>query len=124
MQVRRHPGYFVLGKLAKAGEPFWESPWGKGRPGWHLECSAMSRKYLGVPFDIHCGGQDLLFPHHEDEKAQTECAYHVELGEGESVRYWVHNAFVTVKSGANVGHLDKSIVDEQTGSVKMSKSLG
>jgi cysteinyl-tRNA synthetase len=106
MQVKRHPGDFVLWKLAKPGEPFWDSPWGKGRPGWHLECSAMSRKHLGVPFDIHGGGQDLLFPHHEDEKAQTECAYCEELKNGESVRYWVHNGFLTIN-------------DE-----KMSKSLG
>lgn len=106
MKVKKHPGDFVLWKLAKPGEPFWESPWGKGRPGWHLECSAMSHKHLGVPFDIHGGGQDLLFPHHEDEKAQTECAYCEELHNGESVRYWVHNGFLTIS-------------DE-----KMSKSLG
>ncbi|MCY3018253.1 MAG: cysteine--tRNA ligase [Planctomycetota bacterium] len=113
LAVKKHPGDFVLWKLnkndkeeiARGGRgdmaPRWASPWGDGRPGWHLECSAMSRKYLGVPFDIHCGGQDLLFPHHEDEKAQTECAYSEELGGKESVRYWVHNAFVTVRTPAN-----------------------
>ena len=106
MKVKKHPGDFVLWKLAKAGEPFWASPWGQGRPGWHLECSAMSRKHLGVPFDIHGGGQDLLFPHHEDEKAQTECAYCEELKNGESVNYWVHNGFLTLDGE------------------KMSKSLG
>ena len=106
MKVKKHPGDFVLWKLAKPGEPFWESPWGQGRPGWHLECSAMSRKHLGVPFDIHGGGQDLLFPHHEDEKAQTECAYCEELHNGESVRYWIHNGFLTLNNE------------------KMSKSLG
>ncbi len=106
MKVKKHPGDFVLWKLAKPGEPFWDSPWGKGRPGWHLECSAMSRKHVGVPFDIHGGGQDLLFPHHEDEKAQTECAYCEELKNGESVRYWIHNGFLTLDGE------------------KMSKSLG
>ena len=106
MNVKKHPGDFVLWKLAKPGEPFWESPWGQGRPGWHLECSAMSRKHLGVPFDIHGGGQDLLFPHHEDEKAQTECAYCDELHGQESVKYWIHNGFLTIDGE------------------KMSKSLG
>jgi cysteinyl-tRNA synthetase len=106
MQVKKHPGDFVLWKLAKPGEPFWESPWGQGRPGWHLECSAMSRKHLGVPFDIHGGGQDLLFPHHEDEKAQTECAFCEELHGSEAVRYWIHNGFLTIQNE------------------KMSKSLG
>jgi cysteinyl-tRNA synthetase len=106
MKVKKHPGDFVLWKLAKPGEPFWDSPWGQGRPGWHLECSAMSHKHVGVPFDIHGGGQDLLFPHHEDEKAQTECAYCDELKNGESVRYWIHNGFLTLDGE------------------KMSKSLG
>ncbi|HEY3322717.1 MAG TPA: cysteine--tRNA ligase [Planctomycetota bacterium] len=106
MAVKKNSGDFVLWKLNKNDKPEmaaggdlvprWPSPWGEGRPGWHLECSAMSRLYLGVPFDIHGGGQDLLFPHHEDEKAQTECAYHEELGDKDSVRYWVHNAFITV----------------------------
>ncbi|MBE7466939.1 MAG: cysteine--tRNA ligase [Planctomycetes bacterium] len=106
LKVKKNPGDFILWKLNKndKGElqaggdkvPRWPSPYGDGRPGWHLECSAMSRRYLGVPFDIHCGGKDLLFPHHEDEKAQTECAYCDELSGAESVRYWVHNEFITV----------------------------
>jgi len=83
---------FVLWKPSKEGEPQWDSPWGKGRPGWHIECSAMSNKYLGNNFDIHGGGQDLIFPHHENEIAQSECAH----GEIFS-NYWVHNGFVTVE---------------------------
>ena len=83
---------FVLWKPSKEGEPQWDSPWGKGRPGWHIECSAMSNKYLGNNFDIHGGGQDLIFPHHENEIAQSECAH----GEVFS-NYWVHNGFVTVE---------------------------
>ena len=98
---KRHPMDFVLWKSAKPGEPQWPSPWGLGRPGWHLECSVMSNKYLGPTFDIHGGGRDLLFPHHENERAQSMCA-----NEGEFARYWVHNGFVTVESE------------------KMSKSLG
>jgi len=134
MAVKKNPGDFVLWKLnkndkpeiARGGEavPRWASPWGDGRPGWHLECSAMSQRYLGVPFDIHCGGQDLLFPHHEDEKAQTECAFCESLGDRESVRYWVHNAFITVKARPEDGKVDAALVDAQSGSVKMSKSLG
>lgn len=82
---------FVLWKFAKAGEPSWESPWGQGRPGWHIECSAMSKKYLGETIDIHCGGQDLIFPHHENEIAQSEAANGKQF-----VRYWMHNGFITV----------------------------
>jgi len=92
---------FVLWKFSKEGEPSWDSPWGKGRPGWHIECSAMSHKELGNPFDIHGGGQDLIFPHHEDEIAQSEAGY-----EKKMVNYWVHNGMVNVNN------------------VKMSKSLG
>jgi cysteinyl-tRNA synthetase len=92
---------FVLWKFSKRGEPSWASPWGKGRPGWHIECSAMSEKLLGTPFDIHGGGQDLIFPHHEDEISQSEAATGKKF-----VNYWVHNGMVNV---------DK---------VKMSKSLG
>lgn len=92
---------FALWKAAKPGEPFWRSPWGKGRPGWHIECSAMSLKYLGVNFDIHGGGADLIFPHHENEIAQSEAAT------GETfARYWLHNGFITVRQE------------------KMSKSIG
>jgi cysteinyl-tRNA synthetase len=98
---KREPLDFVLWKSAKANEPAWDSPWGKGRPGWHIECSAMSERYLGAHFDIHGGGQDLQFPHHENEIAQSEGAH-----EHTFVNYWMHNGFVRI--------------DDQ----KMSKSLG
>ncbi|PIE68442.1 MAG: cysteine--tRNA ligase [Deltaproteobacteria bacterium] len=98
---KEDPLDFALWKSAKPGEPFWESPWGQGRPGWHLECSAMSKKYLDIPFDIHGGGQDLSFPHHENERAQSEAAYGVEFA-----RFWIHNGFVRINAE------------------KMSKSLG
>jgi cysteinyl-tRNA synthetase len=98
---KRHPMDFALWKASKEGEPAWESPWGPGRPGWHIECSAMCTRYLGQPFDIHGGGTDLIFPHHENEIAQSEgakdCAF---------ARYWIHNGMVTI--------------DQE----KMSKSLG
>jgi cysteinyl-tRNA synthetase len=98
---KRDPLDFVLWKSAKPGEPAWDSPWGRGRPGWHIECSAMSERYLGAHFDIHGGGQDLQFPHHENEIAQSEGAHgHV------FVNYWMHNGFVRI--------------DDE----KMSKSLG
>ncbi len=99
---KRHPMDFALWKSAKPGEPAWDSPWGKGRPGWHIECSAMSLHYLGMGFDIHGGGQDLIFPHHENEIAQSE-AY---TGQEPFVRYWIHNGFVNIREE------------------KMSKSLG
>ncbi|HUF19130.1 MAG TPA: cysteine--tRNA ligase, partial [Burkholderiales bacterium] len=98
---KREPLDFVLWKAAKPGEPAWESPWGKGRPGWHIECSAMSERFLGEHFDIHGGGQDLQFPHHENEIAQSEGAHGHKF-----VNYWMHNGFVRV--------------DDE----KMSKSLG
>ena len=82
---------FVLWKSSKENEPSWESPWGKGRPGWHIECSCMIKKYLGKTIDIHCGGQDLIFPHHENEIAQSECANEYTLS-----RYWMHNGFINV----------------------------
>lgn len=82
---------FALWKASKPGEPYWESPWGHGRPGWHIECSAMSRRYLGKTIDIHCGGQDLIFPHHENEIAQSECCNGVQFA-----NYWMHNGFITV----------------------------
>ena len=100
-EKKKHPMDFTLWKAAKPGEPYWDSPWGFGRPGWHLECSVMSCHYLGPSFDIHGGGKDLLFPHHENERAQSVCA-----DGGIFARYWVHNGFVTVESE------------------KMSKSLG
>ena len=98
---KEDPLDFALWKSSKPGEPVWDSPFGPGRPGWHLECSAMSEKYLGIPFDIHGGGQDLAFPHHENEMAQSEAAFGKQF-----VKYWVHNGFVRVDSE------------------KMSKSLG
>ncbi len=98
---KHHPMDFALWKAAKPGEPFWSSPWGNGRPGWHIECSAMSMKLLGETFDIHGGGKDLVFPHHENEIAQSEAASGKPF-----VRYWMHNGFVNINSE------------------KMSKSLG
>ncbi len=99
--VKREPMDFALWKSAKPGEPFWESPWGQGRPGWHIECSAMVRRYLGETIDIHCGGQDLIFPHHDNEIAQSECCNGVPFA-----HYWMHNGYINV--------------DNQ----KMSKSVG
>ena len=92
-EEKEDPLDFALWKGAKPGEPFWPSPWGPGRPGWHIECSAMSERYLPLPFDIHGGGQDLAFPHHENERAQTEAATDKQF-----VRYWVHNGFVQINS--------------------------
>jgi cysteinyl-tRNA synthetase len=89
---KHHPMDFALWKASKPGEPWWDSPWGRGRPGWHIECSAMSSKYLGQPFDIHGGGADLIFPHHENEIAQSEGAKGCALA-----RYWLHNGMVTVE---------------------------
>jgi cysteinyl-tRNA synthetase len=98
---KRNPFDFALWKASKEGEPWWNSPWGKGRPGWHIECSVMSQRYLGETFDIHGGGEDLIFPHHENEIAQSEGATGKTFA-----RYWIHNGFVRVNSE------------------KMSKSLG
>ncbi|MDC0855645.1 cysteine--tRNA ligase [Candidatus Pelagibacter sp.] len=91
---KKNPEDFVLWKPSIDKEPFWESPWGKGRPGWHLECSAMSKKFLGNEFDIHGGGIDLLFPHHENEIAQSRCANDTSI----FANYWVHNAFITMSN--------------------------
>ncbi len=90
-EQKEDPMDFALWKAAKPGEPFWSSPWGEGRPGWHIECSAMAKNYLGETIDIHCGGQDLIFPHHENEIAQSECAN----GRCFS-RYWMHNGYINV----------------------------
>ena len=90
---KKHPADFALWKAAKPGEPSWNSPWGAGRPGWHIECSAMSMKYLGETFDIHTGGKDLLFPHHENEVAQAEGATGKPLA-----RYWMHNGFININN--------------------------
>ena len=92
---KHHPMDFALWKSAKPGEPFWESPFGNGRPGWHIECSVMSLKYLGEKFDFHGGGADLIFPHHENEIAQSQCA----IGDENSfAQYWLHNGFITIDS--------------------------
>lgn len=91
---KQDPRDFALWKAEKPGEPSWESPWGKGRPGWHAECTVMGRHYLGLPFDIHGGGQDLIFPHHENEIAQSSAAYGVDT----PVKYWLHNGFLTIDS--------------------------
>ena len=99
--IKRDPMDFALWKAAKPGEPYWDSPWGKGRPGWHIECSAMVCRYLGETIDIHCGGQDLIFPHHENEIAQSECFTCKPFA-----HYWMHNGYINVDN------------------VKMSKSLG
>ena len=101
MEEKNNPLDFALWKRKKEGEPYWDSPWGQGRPGWHIECSAMAKKYLSDTFDIHGGGQDLVFPHHENEIAQSRCAYH-----GNFANYWLHNGFIQVNGD------------------KMSKSLG
>ncbi len=100
-EKKKNPLDFTLWKPAKPGEPFWESPWGNGRPGWHIECSAMSHEYLGEGFDIHGGGKDLIFPHHENEIAQSEALFGTPF-----VKYWIHNGFVDINNE------------------KMSKSLG
>jgi cysteinyl-tRNA synthetase len=100
-EKKQSPLDFTLWKPAKEGEPFWESPWGNGRPGWHIECSAMSYEYLGESFDIHGGGKDLIFPHHENEIAQSEAVFGCQF-----VKYWIHNGFVDINNE------------------KMSKSLG
>jgi cysteinyl-tRNA synthetase len=92
-EKKRDPLDFALWKAAKPGEPSWESPWGPGRPGWHIECSAMSARYLGKTFDIHGGGKDLVFPHHENEIAQSEAAHGAPFA-----RYWMHNGFVTIQA--------------------------
>ena len=99
--IKKDPMDFALWKSAKPGEPYWDSPWGKGRPGWHIECSAMVCRYLGENIDIHCGGQDLIFPHHENEIAQSECFTGKPFA-----NYWMHNGYINVDN------------------VKMSKSLG
>ena len=90
---KKNPGDFVLWKLSSNDEPGWESPWGRGRPGWHIECSAMSKRYLGETFDIHAGGLDLIFPHHENEIAQSRCAHGTDV----MANVWMHNGFLQVE---------------------------
>jgi len=108
---KRNPMDFALWKAAKPDEPYWESPWGKGRPGWHIECSAMSLKYLGEKFDFHGGGSDLIFPHHENEIAQSQAA----IGDENSfARYWVHNGFIT-DGNEKVSKSNKEMVKRNKG---------
>jgi cysteinyl-tRNA synthetase len=101
---KKDPRDFFLWKAAKPGEPSWHSPWGPGRPGWHIECSAMSRKYLGDTFDIHAGGTDLVFPHHENEIAQSEAAYGCQFA-----RFWMHNGMINVVRGREEEKMAKSV---------------
>ncbi len=126
---KRSPGDFALWKAAKAGEPSWESPWGDGRPGWHIECSAMSRHYLGETFDIHGGGLDLMFPHHENERAQSSCCHSAPM-----VKYWMHNGLMRAgaaagkvggksdRAGGAEGAAEESV--EAAASQKISRSKG
>ena len=107
---KRHPGDFVLWKPSSSAEPGWESPWGRGRPGWHLECSAMIRAHLGGSIDIHGGGRDLIFPHHENERAQSCCAH-----DDDFVRYWMHNAYVD---------MDGEKMSKSLGNVRTVRELG
>ncbi|MBZ0116104.1 MAG: cysteine--tRNA ligase [Sandaracinaceae bacterium] len=104
---KRAPQDFALWKAHKEGEPFWESPWGKGRPGWHIECSAMAWKQLGETIDIHGGGLDLVFPHHENEIAQSECGH----GHGPYARYWMHNGLLTMPGGRKMGKSEGNAFD-------------
>jgi cysteinyl-tRNA synthetase len=115
---KRSPGDFAVWKSAKPGEPAWDSPWGKGRPGWHIECSAMSRALLGETFDIHGGGLDLVFPHHENELAQSECCHGKPM-----VKYWLHNGLLrkSEASGKIGGRTDR---DQPAAGGKMSRSAG
>src|SRR6185436_5769732 len=107
---KRDPRDFALWKSAKPGEPAWDSPWGPGRPGWHIECSAMATKYLGPTFDIHGGGMDLMFPHHENELAQSECATGKPFA-----KFWMHNGLTKIRTKQSGG---------EWSSEKMSKSIG
>jgi cysteinyl-tRNA synthetase len=115
---KRHPADFALWKAAKAGEPSWDSPWGQGRPGWHIECSVMSTKYLGNTFDVHGGGMDLMFPHHENELAQSESAT------GQTfVRYWMHNGLTRVRTKAKSGEWKSEDMHESAGNAVRVRDL-
>jgi cysteinyl-tRNA synthetase len=107
-ELKKNPLDFVLWKPSKVNEPSWDSPWGKGRPGWHLECSAMSEKYLGNTFDFHCGGLDLIFPHHENEIAQSVCSNSTNF----FAKYWLHNGYVTV-NGKKMSKSDGNFISIQ-----------
>ncbi|MEX2185522.1 MAG: cysteine--tRNA ligase [Pirellulales bacterium] len=127
---KRSPGDFALWKSAKPGEPAWDSPWGKGRPGWHIECSAMSRRLLGETFDIHGGGLDLVFPHHENEIAQSECCHGKPM-----VTYWMHNGLMTAAAAAGkvggrsdreqpAAEQDAAAPDQTAGKISRSQGAG
>ncbi len=118
---KRSPADFALWKSAKQGEPAWDSPWGKGRPGWHIECSAMCRRILGKTFDIHAGGLDLTFPHHENEIAQSECCHDAPMA-----KYWMHNGLMQAADEAGkVGGRSTTAADaESQAATKISKSTG
>ncbi len=123
-EIKNSPLDFALWKRAKEGEPSWDSPWGKGRPGWHIECSAMSNKYLGATFDIHGGGQDLIFPHHENEIAQSKCS----TG-GDFARYWIHNGYINFKGekmskSKNNFFLLREVLKKHSGNVVRFFTLG
>ena len=105
---KKSPLDFVLWKQSSEDEPGWESPWGRGRPGWHIECSAMSEAYLGEVFDIHGGGLDLIFPHHENELAQSRCAH----GTSVMANYWMHNGFLQVEGREDV-EVRRQLRDDQ-----------
>ena len=115
---KRHPADFALWKAAKPGEPSWDSPWGPGRPGWHIECSAMSMKYLGATFDVHGGGMDLMFPHHENELAQSESATGQPF-----VKYWLHNGLTRVKTKARSGDWKSEDMHESSGNAVRVREL-
>jgi cysteinyl-tRNA synthetase len=115
---KRNPADFGLWKSAKADEPHWDSPWGKGRPGWHIECSAMSMKFLGETFDIHGGGMDLLFPHHENELAQSECCTGKPFA-----RFWLHNGLTKIKTKLASGEVKNEKMSKSLGNVIDAKSL-
>lgn len=117
---KRSPGDFALWKAAKPDEPSWESAWGRGRPGWHIECSAMSRGLLGETFDIHGGGLDLMFPHHENEVAQSECCHGKPM-----VKYWMHNGLLRAAAAfGKIGGRSEREADQATAETKMSRSKG
>jgi cysteinyl-tRNA synthetase len=124
---KRSPGDFALWKAAKADEPSWPSPWGPGRPGWHIECSAMSHYYLGDTFDIHGGGLDLVFPHHENERAQSSCCHGAPM-----VKYWLHNGLMRAGAAGKVGGRNtreaaadgESIEEQAAGKISRSKGAG
>jgi cysteinyl-tRNA synthetase len=116
---KRSPSDFALWKSAKPGEPSWDSPWGSGRPGWHIECSAMSRQLLGKTFDIHGGGLDLVFPHHENEIAQSECCHGQPMA-----KYWMHNGLMRAADAGKVGGRAEREQQEATVDTKISRSKG